>query len=119
MLIKRPMVVLFLAVLSCFLGAVSWIPDRMIRRYAVLDSLPADADTVEADIQGTVVKETYSGSTYRILIKDVRMILKDAEFSALNLIIYSDNKTGCLAGDLLYAGGAVSEFDPPDNPGQF
>lgn len=91
----------------------------MIHRYAVLDSLLADADAVEADIQGTVVKETYSGSTYRILIKDVRMILKDAEFSALNLIIYSDNKTGCLAGDLLYAWGAVSEFDPPDNPGQF
>lgn len=119
MLIKRPMVVLFLAVLSCFLAAVSWFPDRMIRKYAVLDSWLADADTVDGSIQGIVVKETYSGTMYRILIKGVKIILEDAEISTSNLMVYSDNEAGCLAGDTLYAKGTISEFASPDNPGQF
>lgn len=119
MLIKRPVVVLFLAVLLCFLAAVSWIPDRMVQKYAVLDSSLADTDTVEGSIQGTVVKETYSGTTYRILIKDVQIILEDAEVFTSNLMVYSDKEAGCLAGDSLYAKGTISEFASPENPGQF
>ena len=90
-----------------------------MERYAVLDSYLQDADTVTGNIKGTVMKQTFSGTSYRILLKDVKIFIEHTEVFTSNLIVYFSNEVMCHAGDCLEAEGMVQEIASPENPGQF
>ena len=116
---KRPMLLLLLAVLLCFALGRSLFPDKMLERFQVLDNLSGQNETVKGKVEGQVAKAELQEKGQRLLLKDVTILAGGAKTHAEALILYTKDNRSCIPGDFLQGEGVVQEWEEAENPGQF
>ena len=118
--IKRPVLWLLFIYLFFFILVYRGKPPGQEGQHPVLSSLLQGSDEgIDVKLSGKLVKENASGNGFRIVLKQVDLCAVQHNVHCGYILLYSDRQTKAVPGDTIYSSGRLSEFQEPDNPGQF